>query len=240
VTAPVSASEFAAIQIRKSILDGTLEPGARIQQHALASELGVSHVPLREAIQRLEAEGFLAVHPRRGAFVMPLSIEDISEIFELRAMLEGRALRASIPALTSEQLQIVRETCAAADRVTDLVRYGELNVQFHRSLYAGAGRPRLQAMIETLWGNAARYSMLLRFKGDHFERSQSEHWDLVEAAVTGDVERACTTLKDHIAAASRKIVELMSRDHGASNDQASADRKGPDGRETAAKSGPVR
>jgi len=76
VTSPVSASEFAAIQIRKSILDGTLEPGARIAQHALASELGVSHVPLREAIQRLEAEGFLAVHPRRGAFVMPLSVED--------------------------------------------------------------------------------------------------------------------------------------------------------------------
>lgn len=218
MTAHISASEFAAIQIRKSILDGTLEPGARIAQHALASELGVSHVPLREAIQRLEAEGFLAVHPRRGAFVMPLSVEDISEIFELRAMLEVKALRASIPVLTSAQLQIARETCAAADNVTDVVRYGELNFQLHRTLYAGAGRPRLQAMIETLWSNAARYSMLLRFKGDHFERSQAEHWDLVEAAISRDAARACATLKEHISAASQKIVELMSRDQ--------ADRKG--------------
>jgi DNA-binding GntR family transcriptional regulator len=226
VTAPVSASEFAAIQIRTSILDGTLAPGARIAQHALAYEFGVSHVPLREAIQRLEAEGFLAVHPRRGAFVMPLSVEDACEIFELRATLEIKALRASIPALTSEQLQIVRETCAAGDGVTDLVRYGELNAQFHRALYAGAGRPRLQAMIEALWGNAARYSMLLRFRGNHFERSQSEHWDLVEAAVTCDVERACATLKVHIAAASEKIVELMRRDQAAANDRAGTDRKG--------------
>jgi DNA-binding GntR family transcriptional regulator len=219
VTSPVSASEFAAIQIRKSILDGTLEPGARIAQHALASEFGVSHVPLREAIQRLEAEGFLAVHPRRGAFVMPLSVEDAIEIFELRATLEVKALRASMAALTSEQLQIAREICAAGDGVTDVVSYGELNVQFHRALYAGAGRPRLLAMIETLWGNAARYSMLLRFKGDHFERSQSEHWDLVEAAVNRDVERACTNLQDHIAAASRKITEIMRRDQAASTEK---------------------
>ena len=217
MTSPVSASEFAAIQIRKSILEGALEPGARIQQHALASELGVSHVPLREAIQRLEAEGFLAVHPRRGAFVMPLSLEDAREIFDLRATLEVKALRASIPALTSEQLQIARETCVASDGVTDVVRYGELNVQFHRALYAGTCRPRLQAMIETLWSNAARYSMLLRFRGDHFERSQSEHWDLVEAAVNGDVERACATLEDHIAAAAQKIAEIMSRDTATSN-----------------------
>ncbi len=216
MTTPVSVAEFAAIQIRKAILDGTLEPGARIQQHALASELGVSHVPLREAIQRLEAEGFLAVHPRRGAFVMPLSRDDAREIFDLRTTLETKALRASIPNLRSEQLQIIRETCAAGDSVTDVVRYGELNVQFHRALFAGANRPRLQSLIEALWGNAARYSMLLRFKGGHFEQSQIDHWELVEAALRGDVERASTTLTNHIAAAAQKILTLMDSDADAS------------------------
>ena len=209
MTAPISASEFAAAKIRQSILEGTLEPGARIQQHALASELGVSHVPLREAIQKLEAEGFLAVHPRRGAFVMPLSIEDAGEIFDLRATLEVKAIRASIPALNSEQLQILRESCAAADGNTDVVRYGELNTQFHRALYAGASRPRLQNLIEGLWGNAARYSMLLRFRGDHFEQSQADHWDLVECALHRDVDRACATLTDHIATAAKKIMKIM-------------------------------
>lgn len=212
MTAPVSASEFAAMQIRKSILEGTLEPGARIQQHALASEFGVSHVPLREAIQKLEAEGFLAIHPRRGAFVMPLSRDDAREIFDLRVTLETKALRASIPHLTSEQLQIVWETCAAADNVTDVVRYGELNVRFHRALFAGADQQRLQHIIETLWGNAARYSMLLRFKGGHFQQSQIDHWDLVEAAVHRDVERAGAILTDHIVTAARKILKIMSED----------------------------
>jgi DNA-binding GntR family transcriptional regulator len=208
----VSASEFAATQIRKSILEGTLEPGARIQQHALALELGVSHVPLREAIQKLEAEGFLAIHPRRGAFVMPLSMDDAREIFDLRVTLETKALRASIPALTAEQLQIVRETCAAGDGVTDLVRYGELNVQFHRALFAGADRPRLLNLIETLWSNAARYSMLLRIKGNHFEQSQIDHWDLLEAAVHRDADRACQTLTHHVATAAEKILEIMKDD----------------------------
>lgn len=212
MSAPVSASEFAAMQIRRSILDGTLEPGARIQQHALASELGVSHVPLREAIQKLEAEGFLAVHPRRGAFVMPLSTDDAREIFDLRIMLETKALQASIPNLTSEQLQMVRESCAAADGITDLVRYGELNVQFHRALFAAANRPRLQSLIETLWSNAARYAMLLRFKGGHFQQSQIDHWDLVETAIHRDVDRACAILTDHISAAARKILKIMSDD----------------------------
>lgn len=212
MTALVSASEFAAMQIRKAILDGSLEPGARIQQHALASELGVSHVPLREAIQRLEAEGFLAVHPRRGAFVMPLSRDDAREIFDLRTTLETKALRASIPNLSSDQLQIIKEACAAGDGVTDLVRYGEINVGFHRALYAAAGRPRLQSLIETLWGNAARYAMLLRFKGGHFQQSQIDHWELVEAALHGDVERAVATLTDHIGAAAGKILQLMDAD----------------------------
>jgi DNA-binding GntR family transcriptional regulator len=178
----------------------------------LASEFGVSHVPLREAIQRLEAEGFLALHPRRGAFVMPLSADDAREIFDLRVTLETKALRASIPGLTSEQLQIVRENCAAADGVTDLVQYSELNVQSHRALFAGANRPRLQSLIQTLWSNCARYAMLLGSKGGHFQQSHIDHWDLVGAAVNRDTERACATLTVHIAAAARKILSIIAED----------------------------
>ena len=163
------------------------------------------------------------------------------EIFELRATLEIKALRARFLRSHPNSCRSSREICAAGDGVTDLVRYGELNAQFHRALYAGAGRPRLQAMIEALWGNAARYSMLLRFKGNHFERSQSEHWDLVEAAVTRDVERACATLKDHIAAASEKIAELMRRDQAAANDRAGeGPKRGLMGREPARKIASVR
>jgi DNA-binding GntR family transcriptional regulator len=215
LNAPVSAPEFAALQLRRAILEGRLEPGARIQQQALAAELGVSHVPLREAIQKLEAEGFLAIHPRRGAFVMPLSKADAVEIFDLRSVLETKALSASIPRLTPEQLQIVRETCAAADGVTDMLRYGELNVQFHRALYSGADRPRLLRMIENLWSNASRYAMLLRLKGEHFEQSQADHWDLVEYAVNRDTQGACRALAEHVAAASAEVVSIM--DEGLGN-----------------------
>jgi len=194
VTSPVSASEFAAIQIRKSILDGTLEPGARIAQHALASEFGVSHVPLREAIQRLEAEGFLAVHPRRGAFVMPLSVEDASEIFELRATLEVKALRASMAALTSEQLQIAREICAAGDGVTDVVSYGELNVQFHRALCreAGFNGPLYQCSI---YGNKKAGEKLKAM----LAMGSSEPWPAALKAMTGEDKMDATAIIDYFA-----------------------------------------
>jgi len=208
---PTSASEFAAQEIRKAILNGELKPEERIQQHALAAELGVSHVPLREAIQKLEMEGFLELHPRRGAFVMPLNEDDVTDIFYLRKLLESDALETSIHHIDSERLKVISAICESADEVKDIIHYGELNTQFHRAIYSSAGRPRQLNIIEGLWKNAARYSSLLRLNGQHFEQSQSEHWALVKAISRGDVEEACSILDNHLTSALDEILSLMKK-----------------------------
>lgn len=209
---PVSASEFVVTHIRQSILKNELKPGSQIKQHALAAELGVSHVPLREAIKKLEAEGFLTLHPRRGAFVRPLTIDDVEEVFDLRIILETDALRRSIPELNAEQLESAQEICSEADEVKDTIRYGGLNDQFHSALYIGAARPLQQDMILSLWRNAARYSSLLRLVGEHFEQSQVEHWEMTKAASDNNVEKACEILQHHLTSAVNAIVSIMRKE----------------------------
>jgi DNA-binding GntR family transcriptional regulator len=205
----MTASAFATERLREAILNGELEPGDRLQQHFLAARLGLSHVPLREALQRLEFEGFVVISPRRGAFVVPLTAVDSAEIFELRVNLETNALRASVKHLSREQLLLATEICRQADGVKDKLAYGEVNWQFHRALYVACQRPRTLNLIETLWRNASRYSMLLRHRAPYLRQSQQEHWDILEAAEKQDPELACRLLRAHIEAAARSVLDLL-------------------------------
>jgi DNA-binding GntR family transcriptional regulator len=205
----MTASAFATERLREAILNGELEPGDRLQQHFLAAKLGLSHVPLREALQRLEFEGFIAISPRRGAFVVPLTAADAAEILELRVNLETIALRASVEHLSPAERLLATEICRRADEVKDKLAYGEVNWQFHRALYVACQRPRTLNLIENLWRNASRYSILLRHRDPYLRRSQQEHWDIVEAVEKRDAELACHLLRAHIEAAAGRILNLL-------------------------------
>ena len=205
----MTASAFATERLREAILNGELGPGDRLQQHFLAAKLGLSHVPLREALQRLEFEGFIAISPRRGAFVVPLTAADAAEIFELRVNLETTALRASVKHLSPEQFLLATGICRRADGVKDKLAYGEVNWQFHHALYVACQRPRTLNLIETLWRNASRYSMLLRHRAPYLRQSQQEHWDILEAAGNRDPELACRLLRGHIETAAGRILNLL-------------------------------
>lgn len=144
---PVTASAFVVARLRDAILGGELAPGQRLRQQALAAELGFSHVPLREALQRLELEGFVEISPHRGAFVVPLVAADAAELFQLRVELETAVLRASAQNISADQLDRLCAIHAAANKEKDKLRYGELNWQFHSALYAASGRPRTLKLI---------------------------------------------------------------------------------------------
>jgi DNA-binding GntR family transcriptional regulator len=204
-----TASAFATTRLREAILNGELQPGDRLHQHQLAARLGFSHVPLREALQRLEFEGFIAINPRRGAFVVPLTASDAAEIFELRANLETAALHASVPRLSPEQIMVATDICREGDHIDEMVAYGDLNWRFHRALYVAGDRPRTLGLIETLWRNASRYSMLLRHRDPYFRESQREHWDILDAVENKNGEAASDLLRAHISAASARILALL-------------------------------
>jgi DNA-binding GntR family transcriptional regulator len=114
-----TAQQHAVEALRRLVVGGVLRPGARVNQEDVAAQLGLSVAPVREALRVLEQEGQLTYLPRRGYFVTELRLEDLREIYELRALLEGRAARRAAPLLDEDALQRVelaaREVVEAAD-----------------------------------------------------------------------------------------------------------------------------
>ena len=213
--APVARQTVASMTldaIRDGILHGNYAEGEPLRQDALADELGVSRIPIREALRQLEAEGLVTVSPHRGAIVSSLSLEEIEEVFELRASLEPDLLRRALPRLTTyelDQADDILDRYAEALRSGDVARWGELNWQFHSSLYAPAGRPVTGAILQRLHQQSDRY-LRMQLALTHGEtRANEEHRAIAAAVRSGDTKLACQLMRDHILGASRSLLAFL-------------------------------
>jgi len=198
--------------LRDGILHGRYREGEPLRQDALADELGVSRIPIREALRQLEAEGLVALSPHRGAIVSSLSLEEIEEVFDIRATLEPELLRRALPRLTPQQLDQVDDVLdryEQALRSGDVAQWGELNWQFHSSLYAPAGRPVTMGLLQRLHQQSDRY-LRMQLALTHGEtRANEEHRAIAAAARRGDAKRASALLREHIAGASRSLLAFL-------------------------------
>src|SRR5512133_2256076 len=125
--------------IRERILRGRYPEGEPLRQDAIGIELGVSRIPVREALRQLEAEGLVTFNPHRGAVVSSLSLADIEEVFALRADIECDLIRRALPRLGDGDVRRAREILDAYDRALrdgEVAAWGALNWQFHAALYA--------------------------------------------------------------------------------------------------------
>src|SRR5512143_2711938 len=146
--------------IRERILRGYYPEGEPLRQDAIGVELGVSRIPVREALRQLEAEGLVTFNPHRGAVVSSLSLGEIDELFELRAQIEGDLLRRAIPRMTPEQLSratAVLDEFESALSAGEAARWGPLNWHFHAALYAPACRPFTMGVLQKLHQQSDRY-----------------------------------------------------------------------------------
>ncbi|HEX6048866.1 MAG TPA: GntR family transcriptional regulator [Gemmatimonadaceae bacterium] len=209
--------------IRDGILHGTYAEGEPLRQDALAAELGVSRIPIREALRQLETEGLVTFSPHRGAVVSILSLAEIEEVFDIRANLEPDLLRRAIPRLTTYQLDQADEILdryAAALASADVSQWGELNWQFHSSLYAPAERPISLSILQRLHQQSDRY-LRMQLALTHGEtRANEEHRAIAAAARAKDVKRACQLMREHISGAGRLLLAFLrgSRDNDSSSD----------------------
>lgn len=188
--------ETVAAQLRADILVGRLAPGARLRQDAIAADYGVSHIPVREALRQLEAEGLVAIRPRHGAAVASLSASEIDELYEIRIALEPCVIRAVIENASSAELKNTEAILDEIDRNPD--RWVELNTAFHLALYRAARRPRLLATIEPILRSCERYLHHEVKVLDNFTVSQREHRELLRAIMSRDAKKACAILRRHI------------------------------------------
>jgi DNA-binding GntR family transcriptional regulator len=198
--------------IRDGILHGHYAEGEPLRQDALADELGVSRIPIREALRQLETEGLVTFNPHRGAIVSSLSLGEIEEVFELRATIEPDLLRRAMPHLTTHQLDqadAVLDRYAVALRTGDVSQWGELNWQFHASLYAPAARPITMSIVQRLHQQSDRY-LRMQLALTHGEtRANEEHRAIAAAARAHDTKRACQLVRDHIAGAGRSLLAFL-------------------------------
>lgn len=212
---PVARRTLAAATvdaIRERILDRTYTEGEQLRQDVLAAALGVSRIPVREALRQLEAEGLVTFNPHRGAVVSTLSVAEIEELFALRAMLEGELLRQAVPLLTSEDFdradEILDEYEAAFDR-RDVSAWGDLNWQLHSTLYVAARRPVTMGVVDRLQLHTNRYARMQLALTHGESRAKDEHRAIVAAARRRKTDRACALLDDHILGAGRSLARFL-------------------------------
>jgi DNA-binding GntR family transcriptional regulator len=195
--------------LRDQILSGALPEGMQLRQEKLAAELGVSRVPIREALHQLEAEGLVVQETHKGAVVSGLSIDDLEETYEIRARLETWLLELSMPLLAEQHFARAEELLAemAADREDE--HWSSLNWNFHASLYAPANRPQTLELVRKLYLNAYRHFPLpIRLTGGR-DRMHREHRLLLDLCRQGDGQRAKDHLEQHILMGARHLISRL-------------------------------
>ncbi|MBV9227742.1 MAG: GntR family transcriptional regulator [Chloroflexi bacterium] len=216
--------EMVANILREAILRGIFQGGQQLRQEEIAAQLGVSRIPVREALRQLEQEGLVVYRLNRGAIVSELSAAEVQEIYEMRSALESTALRIALPHLTTSDFQRAATILDITDRETDVSRWGELNREFHTILYTPAQRPRLLSVISALHRNVDRYLRMEMVVLHYKERSQQEHRRILEACQQRDAAAAITLLTQHIEAAGELLVAYLKQQQGHAQDNVPEER----------------
>lgn len=214
-----TAVELVLDALRLRILSGALEPGSPLRQEALAEELGVSRIPLREAIRMLSSEGLVEVLPHKGAYVSMLSQDEVREFFELRLQLEPWLLAEAVPRIAGDALDRAGALVARMD-AADAGAWGALNWQLHETLYAAAQRPTALAIVRGLHEKSERYFRFQALNAPIREQAHREHMALVELCRHGQADAAREALARHIADAAAQILAIV--DRLAADEQAAA------------------
>jgi len=195
--------------LAERIVAGALEPGVRLRQDHIAQEFGASHVPVREAFRRLEAQGLVASEPRRGVRVASFDLASVREVAEIRAALEGLALRHAAPRLTAAILDEAEQATLAGDRSRDVRSWEEANRTFHRTILAPCNMPRLLAAIDDLHAMSARF-LFATWRSTWETRTDHDHRAILAALRAGQVENAVAILSRHVQWIGQRPVRLAS------------------------------
>ena len=200
--------------LREAIINGVLKPGERLMEVQLAEEMGVSRTPVREAIRKLELEGFVIMVARKGAYVAGISMKDVADVFEIRAALEGLAASLAAERITDEEKEemerlLVRK--AACVEAGDYDSLTEIDTEFHELLYKASRNERLMQIISNLREQINRFRMVsLAFPGRGREALE-EHKKIAEAIAERDAALAQALAQEHIENAENALLEAMQK-----------------------------
>lgn len=195
-----------------AIMLGQLSPGERLLEVQLAEEMGVSRTPVREAIRRLELEGFVVMVPRKGAYVAGLSVADVEAVYEIRTALETLAVRLAAQRMVAEDY---KQLDALAEKMRDTWQEGnvenwvELDAKFHELLYRFSRNDRLVQMMNNIMEQLSRYRIISLANVEVRHNSLSEHEAVIEALRRHDSEAASAAAAQHIANTEQSLIDML-------------------------------
>lgn len=209
----MTTKDTRAIQIAQTlaerIVSGRLEPGTRLRQDRIAEEFGASHVPVREAFRRLEAQGLAVSEPRRGVRVASFDLSEVREVAEMRAALEVLALRHAMPHLTQAILDAAEEANQLGEKASDINAWEDANRTFHRLILEPCGMPRLLAAIDDLHMASARF-LFTAWRSDWEIGTDHDHRAILSALRQGQADHAASVLSRHVQRIGKKPLKTAS------------------------------
>lgn len=212
--------EVVCESLRDAIRKGILKPGQRIMEIKLAEELGVSRTPVREAIRKLELEGYVVMMPRRGTYVADMSIRDINEIFEIRTALESLSNGLAAEHITEDELEhlqrllvviggYIKEYEDGPDREVAMDKIVKTDIEFHDLLYHAARNNRLVGIISNLRDQLTRFRTLSMSYPGRLEATLDEHREIVETIANGDGRAARKAAVHHMENSEKTLLKAM-------------------------------
>ena len=197
-------------KLRQEIIKGNLRPGQKLVMAALAKKFKTSETPIREAIRRLESDGYVTFTPHSGAMVTEIYRQEFSEIYVIRISLEALATRLAVPYISRDDLNWLKKKNDEMKAVVEKDRYEQLariNKAFHLRIYKAAPFPRLYKMISDLWDAFERWPSIFTYIPERAEAAIREHEQIIEALETADVDRADDLMKEQ----KKKSLEALQR-----------------------------
>lgn len=185
------------LALREQIITGDLPAGDRLRQDHIARAFEASHVPVREALLRLEAHGLAKSEPRRGMRVSALNPAEMTEVQEMRVALEPLALLHAVQKATPIQLKKADELRQLCDAAGDMPTWETRNRAFHMAILAPCDMPRLLATIADLQAASARH-LYANWRGRWLQRADKDHAAILQAMTRKDTETAAEVLRRHI------------------------------------------
>ena len=188
--------------LREAILKGDLKPGERLMELQLASKLGVSRTPIREAIRMLEQEGLAVTTPRKGAEVAKMTLKDMEDVWEIRDALDELAVRIACQKISDEQLkqlEDMKELFEKSTQTGNVKKIAEADVTFHDVIYEATGNPKLVTLLNNLREQVYRYRVEYIKDPKNYPTLIAEHEAILESLKNRDVKNAVEAMHVHVA-----------------------------------------
>lgn len=200
-------------QLAEQILSGKLKPGQRIEEKRVTDEFEVSRTPVREALHQLASTGLIAMQPHRGATVVDMDVEQLSDMFEAQAEIEALCAKMAAIRMSNierKKLQHIAEQSKPSLKKSDHKNYSNSNEELHKLIYKGAHNQSLEQIALNLWNRVAPFRRSIFFKqSNRMNHSFDEHQRIIQAIVNGDKEQAYLAMHEHVTNSSLNAIEFF-------------------------------